>query len=119
MSDGNPHATFARPVLGTAPWERFGAAPVAGTHRWWSPSPEPGDAESAGCHTDGGLTVADLIAKLGAVPRAGRPGHHRAVPETGTTEPDYDAYVVASAVSASSAYASELPDLDAAHRRTR
>jgi LCP family protein required for cell wall assembly len=135
MSDGNPNATFARPhgpgtdreapghtgsarpPLGTAPWERFEAAPVAGTHRW-SPSPEPDDAEPVGCHTDGGLTVADLIAKLGT-PGTGRPSHHRAAPETRPTEPDYDAYVVASAVSASSAYASELPDLDIAHRARR
>jgi LCP family protein required for cell wall assembly len=107
----------ARPPVGAAPWERFGATPVAGARRQ-APEPWPVDAESTGCHTDGGLTVADLIAKLGA-PGTGRTSHHRAAHQTeptdSDTESDYDAY----AISAASAYASELPDLDIAHRVPR
>ncbi|MGB7111750.1 MAG: LytR family transcriptional regulator, partial [Mycobacterium sp.] len=72
---------------GAAPWERFGAPShaVAVAHRWsTTPATSPpaeqaepagDDHESGGSHTDGGLTVADLIAKVGA-PAAGRPRHH-------------------------------------------
>ncbi|MBO0864349.1 MAG: hypothetical protein J2P16_04665, partial [Mycobacterium sp.] len=102
-------------------------------HQWSPPPPEPTDDTEAhsvsdGCHTDGGLTVADLIAKIGA-PSPGRPSHRRAAPETEPTgsvpyqadpsvqvpQCDYGAY----AVSTSSAYASELPDLEIAHRSRR
>ena len=62
-----------------APWERFGSSPqrVALAPRWsppptsappTSPLAEPGpdqDGGPTGCHTDGGLTVAELIAKIG------------------------------------------------------
>src|SRR5579875_1081275 len=146
MSDGN-NATPGRPhaaalngddigLTGTsprslpaAPWERFGtsprgavaaprrpAPPVTRTHR---------DENSSGCHTDGGLTVADLIAKVGGPPPARR-SRHRAEPEIERPdelppqpddEPDYhfDSY----APPMSSAYASELPDLDLAPRPRR
>ncbi|EUA51648.1 hypothetical protein I552_2594 [Mycobacterium xenopi 3993] len=84
------------------PWERFSplsspdhavdARPFAGTRQWSAPLPvdetagHAEDAEPTGCHTDGGLTVADLIAKLGGAP-AQRPRHHHAAPET---EPPVD-----------------------------
>jgi LCP family protein required for cell wall assembly len=120
---------------GAAPWERFGAPSqrVAVAHRW-SPSPasspptEPvtdEDGEPRGCHTDGGLTVAELIAKIGGS-TAERPRHHRAAPdpEPPAADPDrpgdeqddgYDSY----AVSASPAYAFATPDLEAGHPETR
>src|ERR1035441_5648599 len=76
--------------------------------------------EAGGSHTDGGLTVADLIAKVGA-PVAGRPRHHHAAPDLEPADPEsqlpideqdngYRAY----APSAASEYAYDLPDLDAA-----
>ncbi|TDH49875.1 LytR family transcriptional regulator, partial [Mycobacterium eburneum] len=68
-------------------------------------------AAGAGCHATGGVTVADLIAKVGDAPRT---GHHRAAPEIEPPDP----WAYAEPVDA--AYASELPDLDAlahAHRR--
>ena len=45
------------------------------------------DHETGGSHTDGGLTVADLIAKVGA-PAAGRPRHHHAAPEPEPAPPE-------------------------------
>ena len=120
---------------GVAPWERF-AAPsqaVAVAHRWSAtpasappPAVEPaadGQSETGGCHTDGGLTVAELIAKIGG-PVANRPRHHHAAPDPEPPDPDpsrpgdeqddgYDAY----AVSASSAYPFDL-ELTAPEWRT-
>src|SRR5580693_8662400 len=67
-----------------APWERFGSSPqrVALAPRWspppTSPLAEPGadeDGGPTGCHTDGGLTVAELIAKIGGS-TAARPRRH-------------------------------------------
>jgi LCP family protein required for cell wall assembly len=118
---------------GAAPWERFGAPShaVAVAHRW-SATPvtsSPADPtetaahddhghEAGGSHTDGGLTVADLIAKVGA-PVAGRPRHHHAAPDPERADPEpqlpideqdngYEAY----APSPASEYAYDLPDLD-------
>src|SRR5271156_963227 len=119
---------------GAAPWERF-AAPsqaVAVAHRWSAtpasapPAVEPAAGEQSktgGCHTDGGLTVAELIAKIGG-PVANRPRHHHAAPDPEPPDPDpsrpgdeqddgYDAY----AVSASSAYPFD-PELTAPGWRT-
>jgi LCP family protein required for cell wall assembly len=118
---------------GAAPWERFGTTTQTATiaHRWVGPSATPGPVEparednhaAAGSHTEGGLTVADLIAKVGGRV-AERPRHHHAAPDTETVEPgppppadelvdDYDAY----RSSSSSGYANELPDLDAIHHK--
>jgi LCP family protein required for cell wall assembly len=110
MSDGDDGATPDRPrnsgadeasvtpirpsPLGAAPWERFsgpsrqpvGVRTFTGEgQRPAAPPAEPSrnhaeDAEPTGCHTDGALTVAELIAKLGGVP-AEKPRHHHAVPE--------------------------------------
>jgi LCP family protein required for cell wall assembly len=113
-----------------APWERFGSSSqgVAVAHRWSPPPPtsapstpplaEPeADEDDAptGCHTDGGLTVADLIAKIGA-PAVDRPRRHHAAPDPDLPEPDpeptadghHDVY----AVSASPAYAFAAPGAD-------
>jgi LCP family protein required for cell wall assembly len=121
MSDGDPNAA-GRQARGTAPWERFTAPTVA--HQWSVAAPEPThDAHSVdGGHAAGAITVADLIAKIGA-PNAGRSSHRRAAPASEPAdsvphdpfidEPgyDYDAYTAST-----EAYASELPDLDTAHR---
>src|ERR1700753_2400290 len=86
---------------GAAPWERFGtpAHTVAVANRWQGPSairqpaqpaqpvePAVEDHDNGGSHTDGGLTVADLIAKIGGHV-AERPRHH-AAPDTETAEPE-------------------------------
>jgi LCP family protein required for cell wall assembly len=105
-----------------APWERFGSSPqrVAVAPRWSPPTePEPDDDAPTGCHTDGGLTVAELIAKIGGS-TATRPNRHRAAPEPDLPEPDpvpsanghddgYDAY--AASVSPAYAFAGDLGDV--------
>ena len=96
MSDGGFDATRGhrrtpRPTLGAAPWERFAQPACDDSAHRWLPEPAPDEAvelvdapavetEKAGCHTDGGLTVADLIAKVGA-PSTARPSHHRVAPD--------------------------------------
>jgi LCP family protein required for cell wall assembly len=124
------HTGMAPQSRGAAPWERFGAparGPVVGTVAY-RPRPPSGSAppaeravdengETGGCHTDGGLSVADLIAKLGG-PATTQPIHHHAAPDLPPYdeqpnlpeyEPDdrYDAY----ADPATSAYVAELPDI--------
>ena len=122
---------------GAAPWERFGntTQTVAVANRWMGPSAIGGPVEPAervavenhgngGSHADGGLTVADLIAKVGG-PVAGRPRHHHAAPDTETAGPvppppsdeqddNYDAYASLSPAE----YNYDLPDLDAIHRES-
>ena len=78
---------------GAAPWERFGTTTqtVAVVNRWVGPSAlhDPVDPDepvavdnhdTGGSHAEGGLTVADLIAKIGG-PVAERPRHHHAAPD--------------------------------------
>jgi LCP family protein required for cell wall assembly len=120
---------------GAAPWERFGTTTqtVAVANRWLGPSEMRGPVEpaepvavenhgNAGSHTDGGLTVADLIAKIGGSV-AERPRHHHAAPDAVTANPGppprraeqfdrYDAYALLSP----GEYNYDLPDLDAIHR---
>jgi LCP family protein required for cell wall assembly len=120
---------------GAAPWERFGTTTqtVAVVNGWTGPSAirkpvepaEPVAVENhgnGGSHADGGLTVADLIAKVGG-PVAQRPRRHHAAPDTETAQPepplhsdeqddDYDAYASLSPAE----YNYDLPDLDAIHR---
>jgi LCP family protein required for cell wall assembly len=119
---------------GAAPWERFGAATqtVAVANRWLGPSAmrepvEPAEPAvenhgNGGSHADGGLTVADLIAKIGG-PVAERPRRHHATPDAETAVPQppppsdghddkYDAYALLSPAE----YNYDLPDLDAIHR---
>ncbi len=145
MSDGDDAATHGPDAddvgltgtppgsRGAAPWERFGTATrtVAVVNRWTGPSAvrEPVERavennDSGGSHTDGGLTVADLIAKIGG-PVAERPRHHHAAPDAETAVPvspppsdqqddKYDAYALLSPAE----YNYDLPDLDAIHRET-
>jgi LCP family protein required for cell wall assembly len=120
-----------------APWERFGTATqtVAVVNRWMGPTATRGPVEPAepvavenhgngGSHADGGLTVADLIAKVGGHV-AERPRHHHAAPDIKTAEPEppppsderddnYDAHAWLSPAE----YNYDLPDLDAIHRET-
>jgi LCP family protein required for cell wall assembly len=142
MSDGDSatHGSDADDIAtgtpsgsrGAAPWERFGTATQTTTiaHRWVGPSAMPDPVEpanereraAAGSHTDGGLTVAELIAKVGGSV-TDRPRRHHAAPDTETAEPeplpptdepvdDYDAYPLSSYEDD----ADDLPDLDAIHR---
>src|SRR5262249_8873283 len=80
MSDGKHDATLGR----AAPWERFSAlSPDDGAHRWQAEPPvehEEGDTEKGGSHTDGVVSVADLIAKIGA-PTPDRPSHRHIADE--------------------------------------
>ncbi|MCV7441616.1 LCP family protein [Mycobacterium paraense] len=133
MSDGGTDATLdhrrtPQPRLGSAPWERFAVPPADhGIHRWQAEpdltepaADEPED--KAGCHADGGLTVADLIAKVGA-PNAARPSHRRAAPDPEPdpyeAEPGLPVELQDTQVIETPAYsldpAAELPDLEAAN----
>lgn len=93
---------------GAAPWERFSAAPVDDDLVRWSSTRSADVAQAAaavdtrggakprqahddvertpkvGSHIDGGVSVAELIAKLGA-PIPAHPAHHHSAPES---EPD-------------------------------
>ncbi|OBI42389.1 LCP family protein [Mycobacterium colombiense] len=92
-----PGGAHAHPIAadpsrsGAAPWERFFDTPADDNlHRWQPEAPiEPvatpeEEPEQGGSHTGGGVSVADLIAKVGA---PGRPVHHRAAPEDPEVEP--------------------------------
>jgi LCP family protein required for cell wall assembly len=109
---------------GAAPWERFGTTTrtVAVVNRWPAERVAVENHGNGGSHADGGLTVADLIAKVGG-PVAERPRHHHAAPDPETAEPEppppndeqddnYDAYASWSPAE----YNYDLPDLDAIHR---
>jgi LCP family protein required for cell wall assembly len=131
MSDGKHDATLDhRRASGATPWERFWApSPDDGAHRWQTEPPvkhQEGDTEKGGSHTDGAVSVADLIAKIGA-PTADRPSHHRVADEADEAaphaEPREDAPDLPidqqdTQVIDTPAYwlerASELPDLDPA-----
>jgi LCP family protein required for cell wall assembly len=95
MSDGDNGATLgserasARQLIASspsaAPWERFSEPPPDDNlYRWQGEPPfetrseiplEPGTTGRAGSHTSGGLSVAELIAKVGAG-SVGPPTHH-------------------------------------------
>ncbi|ORW96559.1 transcriptional regulator [Mycobacterium sp. IEC1808] len=104
MGDGGTDATRGhrrtpQPTPGAAPWERFAQPPSDhSVHRWLTePAPDepveavdpaepPAETEKSGCHTDGGLTVAELIAKVGA-PSTSRRSRHRVAPDPEPSEP--------------------------------
>lgn len=130
MSDGGNDATLdhrrtPQPRLGSAPWERFAEPPADdGVHRWQAEpaliEPAAGEPEKGGCHADGGLTVADLIAKVGA-PNGGRRHHRRAAPDAEPDEaaPGLPVELQDTQVIETPAYsldpAAELPDLEPAN----
>ncbi|WP_076116110.1 LCP family protein [Mycobacterium sp. IS-2888] len=138
MGDGEYDATPGRrrassagppPTLRPAPWERFSEPELnEGVHRWQpEPSlmeparpvieppvePEASDDEPAGCHTSGGVTVADLIAKVGGS-AVRRPSHHHFAPDA--AEPEIPNALQDTQVIDTPAYSldvvSELADLD-------
>src|SRR5271169_2970527 len=123
--------------LGAAPWERFSAPSCDdNVHRWQAEPPidrpaapdietqaEASETQKVGGHTDGGLSVADLIAKLGA-PTHDRPNHHHVAQheapddEPSQVAPDVPADQQDTQVIDTPAYlfevVAELPDLGAA-----
>jgi LCP family protein required for cell wall assembly len=118
-----------QPELGAAPWERFCEPPSDDNlHRWQAElpiepfvepvEPQAGDAGKIGCHTTGGLSVAELIAKVGG-PTPGSPSHHHAAPDTEPSEHAPDVAVeqqdiqVIDTPAYSLEVVSELPDLGA------
>ena len=141
MGDGEYDATLGRrrtpgtcgstspePTLRPAPWERF-CEPERddAVHRWQAePSiiesaappieppvePHTGGDEAGGCHTTGGVSVADLIAKVGA-PATRRPSHHHLAPDP-TVEPEIPIALQDTQVIDTPAYSldavSELPE---------
>jgi LCP family protein required for cell wall assembly len=142
MSDGENDATLdhrrtpgagnGQPItpnpLGAAPWERFSETPSDQNAHQWQAEPslaepveqvEPvtaqaSETEKTGCHTDGGVTVADLIAKFGA-PTAERPSRHQAAPDTDTASDlpvDQQDTQVIDIPAYSFEVVSELPDLE-------
>ncbi len=105
--NGQPATPNPQPAQGAAPWERFSKPPSDhDVHRWQAEqgletSPEPdvappvepiesqgsqaAEGGKAGCHTSGGLTVADLIAKVGAQIND-RTSHHHVASDAETSE---------------------------------
>jgi hypothetical protein len=87
-----PIPTGPAPALGAAPWERLFEPPDDNLHRWQpEAAPEPArprhdDTEHIGSHAGGGVSVADLIAKIGA---PDRPIHRRAAPEPEPPQPEF------------------------------
>jgi LCP family protein required for cell wall assembly len=145
MSDGKHDATLDRgrgsgaasddqpiaPTLGAAPWERFSApSPDGGAHRRQVErrvEHQEAATEKRGCHADGAVSVADLIAKIGT-PTPDRPSHHHisdeVAPDAEPAEPsgvgsDVPVDLQDTQVIDTPAYSlevvSELPDLDAAN----
>jgi LCP family protein required for cell wall assembly len=123
--DGRRITPTAPTALGAAPWERFSEPPADdGLHRWQAEpdtgiraeAPVDNDTEKGGCHTSGGLSVADLIAKVGGTtPTA--PRHHRLAPDPEPSQPtpevpvDQQATQVIDTPAYSFDVVSELPDL--------
>ncbi|WP_156686752.1 LCP family protein [Mycobacterium sp. Marseille-P9652] len=119
---GRPEAPGAQP-LSAAPWERFAEAPSDDSVHRWQPEPPAEDpdsldahADQAGSHAAGALTVADLIAKVGA-PAPTRPAHHHVAPDDEAAEVPVELQdtQVIDTVAYSSEVVSELPDLGAAN----
>ncbi|ORB84158.1 LytR family transcriptional regulator [Mycobacterium kansasii] len=133
------------PAPGAAPWERhFPPPPEDGLLRWSGTSPGDGvhhrgpdhgaaspaaDHPPVGCHVNGGVSVAELIAKLGAPTPARSKHRHSAADPKPISEPaepspvdpevfDDDADQLDTQVIVTPAYSfelfSELPDLGSA-----
>jgi LCP family protein required for cell wall assembly len=89
--DDTPMTPGPHPTPGAAPWERFSIpADDSGLHRWHAEPPtEPADDRSGkgGSHVEGGVSVADLIAKLGAaMPQ--QPTPHRVATDAEPSDDD-------------------------------
>jgi LCP family protein required for cell wall assembly len=86
-ADGQSTSPDPQATLAAAPWERFPeASPEDGSHLWSAEPVQPqgeadeGRTQTVGCHGSGGLSVADLIARVGATTPHG-PSHHHVAPE--------------------------------------
>src|SRR5215472_5239690 len=90
--DGDSVGASPQPTRRAAPWERFSEPECDNAvHRWQAEPPtesaEPavelqaGESEKTGSHTDGRVSVADLIAKIGA-PSPDQPRNHHIAPNT-------------------------------------
>jgi LCP family protein required for cell wall assembly len=125
--DGDRFSPSPQPTPRAAPWERFSEPERDdAAHRWQAepptesaePAVEPqaGESEEIGDHTDGGVSVADLIAKIGAS-TPDRPRNHHVAPDT-AVEQDVPVDLQDTQVIDTPAYSldvvSELPDLGAA-----
>jgi LCP family protein required for cell wall assembly len=134
-SDDQPITPDPQRMQGAAPRERFSAPSLnGGPHRWWAEPPiephtkahiEPpaNETETLGCHSAGEVSVADLIAKVGA-PTPDRPSHHHVAPDPESSDsfpevPELPNDQQDTQVIAMPAYSietvSELPDLEAAN----
>ncbi|WP_374024343.1 LCP family protein [Mycobacterium sp. HNNTM2301] len=133
MSDAEDDATrdARRAALGAAPWERFSAPPADySLHLWQTDTavetvqPPAADDEGSGSHTGGGVSVAELIAKLGAPPTGGSK-HRRAAQEPDPAPAEAGSEIpvelqktqVIEDLAYSLDAVSELPDLGAGDRR--
>ncbi|OJZ65023.1 transcriptional regulator [Mycobacterium paraffinicum] len=132
MSDAEDDATrdAGRAALGAAPWERFSEPPSDySLHLWQTDAAvetvqPPATDEASGSHTGGGVSVAELIAKLGA-PSTGRSTHRRAEPEPEPDSAEAESHLpvelqqtqVIEDLAYSLGAVSELPDLEADDRR--
>ncbi|OBA81532.1 LytR family transcriptional regulator [Mycobacterium sp. 1164966.3] len=114
-SNGQGITPNPRRALGSAPWERFSTPePDNGAHLWQpeppgkhapepliedavDPRPEPAPhTERTASHANGAISVADLIAKVGAPP-PDRPSRRHVAPDTDSSDhedssPDDDAH---------------------------
>ena len=132
---GDGRRATPRPTSGAAPWERFSEPPCEDSlHRWQADPPiethaqpvEPhtDGTEKTGSHSNGAVTVADLIAKFGA-PASDRPRRRRSVrhgapkADAAKVAPDVPVDQRDTHVTDTPAYllefASELPGLGAAN----
>ena len=95
-SNGQGIARNPRRALAAAPWERFSTSePDNGAHLWqveppaeggMEPRSEPApDTERTASHASGAISVADLIAKIGA-PLPDRPSRHHVAPDTDSSD---------------------------------
>ncbi|MHA7653034.1 LCP family protein [Mycobacterium sp. ML4] len=96
--DGDFLTANAQPLPGAAPWERFSTAEADDELCRWSAasrtraevskqSPAAPQPDEPGSHNEGVLSVADLIAKLGAT-LPDRPRHRHLADEPVAAEPD-------------------------------
>ena len=95
-SNGQGIARNPRRALAAAPWERFSTSePDNGAHLWqveppaeggMEPRSEPApDTERTASHASGAISVADLIAKIGA-PLPDRPSRRHVAPDTDSSD---------------------------------
>ncbi|MBW0019886.1 MAG: LCP family protein [Mycobacterium sp.] len=112
------------PTPSAAPWERsYALLPDDASHRWRpepaaeladQTEPDDGGTEKTGSHADGAVSVADLIAKVGA-PIPQQPTHHHLADDADdeATDDELDDTPTIATPTYSFELLSELPDLGA------